>query len=289
VRTHCGSDLAKLKADPGHIEQVLMNLVVNARDAMPHGGSLTIETQNVQLDAEYAAEHLGVTPGSYVMLAVSDTGTGMDKTTREHIFEPFFTTKARGKGTGLGLSTVFGIVQQNGGTVWVYSEPGEGTTFKVYLPKSDGVEGVVAPSVSVATVRGSETVLLVEDDSQVRGVVRSVLAHNGYHVLEAQDGGEALLLCERYDGAIHVVVTDVVMPQMSGVELAGRLVSSRGDMKVLYMSGYTDDAMTQHRTLVPGTPLLEKPITPESLLHRLRQVLDAPPSAVAAQQGGAAG
>ncbi|MFW5876422.1 MAG: ATP-binding protein [Myxococcota bacterium] len=289
VRTHCGSDLAKLKADPGHIEQVLMNLVVNARDAMPHGGSLTIETQNVQLDAEYAAEHLGVTPGSYVMLAVSDTGTGMDKTTREHIFEPFFTTKARGKGTGLGLSTVFGIVQQNGGTVWVYSEPGEGTTFKVYLPKSDGVEGVVAPSVSVATVRGSETVLLVEDDSQVRGVVRSVLAHNGYHVLEAQDGGEALLLCERYDGAIHVVVTDVVMPQMSGVELADRLVSSRGDMKVLYMSGYTDDAMTQHRTLVPGTPLLEKPITPESLLHRLRQVLDAPPSAVAAQQGGAAG
>ena len=275
VRTVPGKDLGKVKADPGHLEQVLMNLVVNARDAMPGGGNLTIETQNVELDAGYAQQHLGVTPGPHVMLAVSDTGTGMDKSTQQRIFEPFFTTKEKGKGTGLGLSTVFGIVQQSGGYIWVYSELGKGTTFKIYLPRTDEAGLEVEAPVQVTTVRGTETVLLVEDEEQLRIVARAVLLRNGYDILEARNGNEALVLCEKHEGPIHLLLTDVVMPQMSGPELAKRLRSIRPEMKVLYMSGYTEDAIVHHRVLSPGIALMQKPITPDSLLRRVREVLDA--------------
>jgi PAS domain S-box-containing protein len=267
--------LGRVRVDPGSMEQVIMNLVVNARDAMPTGGKLTLETGNVTLDEEYAERHHGVTPGPHVMLAVSDTGTGIDKATLERIFEPFFTTKERGKGTGLGLSTVFGIVQQAHGSVWVYSEPGKGTTFKVYLPRVD--DAVDSPRVPEAatTRRGSETILLVEDDDQVRAVARDILGRHGYRVIEARHAGEALLHTERHPGRIHLLLTDVVMPQMSGPELAKRLVGIRPDMKVLCMSGYTDDSIVRHGVLESRVAYIQKPITPEVLTARVREVLDA--------------
>jgi PAS domain S-box-containing protein len=270
------SDLGQVKVDPNHMEQVLMNLVVNAVDAMPCGGRLIIETSNIELTGAYATKHIGVEPGAFVVLAVSDNGQGMDAETRKRIFEPFFTTKEQGKGTGLGLSTVHGVINQSGGHILVYSEPGRGTAFKIYLPRVDAPKPafrrVPAP---VDVRRGAETLLLVEDEEDVRGLARDVLVESGYTVLEAATAEEAVRICEEHEGPISLLLSDVVMPNVSGPQLAKRLVHLRPEIQVLYMSGYTDEAIVHHGVLEPGTAFIEKPFTPEGLTGKVRDVLDA--------------
>lgn len=268
--------LGQIKADPGQIEQVILNLAVNARDAMPQGGKLTIETSNVYLDDKYARQHMAIRPGNFVMLAVSDTGTGMDAETQAHMFEPFFTTKVQGKGTGLGLSTVYGIVKQSEGNIWVYSELGKGTTFKVYLRRVDDAVQIDAVSESLGKLpQGRETVLLTEDEEPVRHLAKVILEMNGYQVLEAASGDEALSIYKEHTGRIDLIVTDVVMPKMSGPELAQSLTTLCPGIKVLYLSGYTDDAVVRHGLLDRGMAFLQKPFTPEALVRKVREVLDA--------------
>ncbi|HEV8240153.1 MAG TPA: ATP-binding protein [Thermoanaerobaculia bacterium] len=268
--------LGTVRADHGQIEQVVMNLVVNARDALPNGGKLTIETSDVVLDQHYADHHAGVAPGPYVMLAVSDNGFGMDKATQARIFEPFFTTKELGKGTGLGLSTVFGIVKQSGGHIWLYSEPGQGTTFKLYFPLQREEPQVELPAeVRSARARATETILFVEDDAAVRKITSLILGGAGYHVLEAAGAEEALLIAEQHPATIHALLTDVVMPKMNGRELAERVQAMRERIKVVFTSGYTGDVVLHHGVLEAGVHFVEKPMTSERLLHKLRQVLDA--------------
>lgn len=269
-------ELWKVYADSGQIDQIIMNMVINARDAMPQGGKLTIETTNSDLNKNYFREHgIKETPGHYVMLAVSDTGSGMDKETREHIFDPFFTTKEVGKGTGLGMSTVYGIVKQNNGFVWIYSEPGKGSTFKIYLPKVKGnAEPEEKEQSPVYDSGGSETVLIVEDDYGLRNFAKEILPRYGYNVLVAENGEDALMVRKKYEGQIHLLLTDVVMPRMGGKKLAERLQLLYPRMKVIYMSGYTDNAIVRHGVLEPGLNFLEKPFTPEGLAHKVRKVLE---------------
>jgi len=267
--------LGHIKADPGQLEQVIVNLAVNARDAMPTGGKLTIETADVEMAETRGRDLTTVPAGRYVMLAITDSGTGMDEDTKARIFEPFFTTKEQGKGTGLGLATVYGIVKQSGGFIWVYSEPGHGTTFKIYLPRVEGAADALAPPVGTAAVpRGTETVLIVEDEEAVRALAKTALARKGYRVLEAANGGEALLLCESERAPIHLLVTDVVMPGLGGADLAQRLAPLRSEMKVLFISGYTDRAAARHGTMQPGAAYLEKPFSLDALARKVREVLD---------------
>ena len=267
--------LGRVRIDPGSLEQVIMNLAVNARDAMPAGGRLMMETANVLLDEEYARAHHGVTPGRHVLLAISDTGCGMDKPTQARIFEPFFTTKDVGRGTGLGLSTVFGIAQQCGGSVWVYSEPGKGSTFKVYLPRVDAAVDSLRPIEAPLNLRGTETILLVEDDDQVRAVASGMLRKSGYEVLDARNPGEAVIRSEGHKGTIHLLLSDVIMPLASGPELASRLVKARPETKVLFMSGYTNESVVRNGILDARFAYLQKPITLTTLTTKVREVLDA--------------
>jgi CheY-like chemotaxis protein len=267
--------ISLVKADPGQLEQVLMNLAVNARDAMPDGGKLTIQTADTEIDAAFAREHPGSLAGKYVMLAVKDTGTGIDPETQAQIFEPFFTTKGRDKGTGLGLATVYGVVKQSNGYIAVESEKGKGSLFTVYLPRFE--QPLSAPIQSTPeplAVRGPETILLVEDAEPLRRLARLFLKENGYQVLTAADGNEAQQVAEQHSGPIHLLLTDVVMPGINGRVLAERLALNHPAMKVLYMSGYTDSFIAGHGVLEPGTHLLRKPFTEEVLLRKMRDLLD---------------
>ena len=278
LRTSAGIDLGLVKADRSQIEQVIMNLAVNARDAMPSGGRLMIETSNVDVDETFTSHPVMRTPGRYVMLAVTDNGCGMDSETQAHIFEPFFTTKEKGKGTGLGLATVYGIVKQSDGYIWVYSEPGKGTSFKIYLPRIEevGTTGVPDRALVAGPVpRGFETVLLVEDENGVRELARQYLETSGYKVIPASNGNEALELASAYEEPIHLLMTDVVMPGISGRELADRLSVIRPDIRILFMSGYTEQAVVHHGIIAEDATLLQKPFTLGTLASKLREILTA--------------
>ncbi len=277
IVTKLGANLGSVKADPAQIEQVILNLVINARDAMPEGGVLTVETANFELDRGYADEHSTVRRGPYVMLAVSDTGMGMDADTQARIFEPFFTTKEMGKGTGLGLSTVYGIVEQSEGYIWVYSEPGRGSSFKTYLPRVDqAAQAVLKPTIELSAIHGTEKILLVEDDRMVRDLAQSVLRNCGYTVIAPERIADMESVCREYAGWVDLLLTDVVMPGVSGRDLASSMTSLRPDMKVLYMSGYTDNAIVHKGLLDPGIWFLPKPFTPATLAAKVREVLDHP-------------
>jgi len=277
LKAQFAPNLAAARADPNQLEQVIMNLAINARDAMPDGGTLTIETGNAKLDEDYAAKHISVVPGEYVMLAVSDTGCGMDQDTQARIFEPFFTTKPAGRGTGLGLSTVYGIVKQSGGNIWLYSEPGKGTTFKVYLPAVDAaVEEPGKPLAPAARKSAGETILVVEDDDQLRRLTHRALAGQGYTVLEADRGTTAMDIARRHKGRIDLLLTDVVMPDTNGRKLADALRTDRPGLRVLFMSGYPDGAIVHHGILDHGVAYLAKPFTTEAVTRKVREVLDTP-------------
>jgi CheY-like chemotaxis protein len=261
-------------ADPGQVEQVLMNLAVNARDAMPMGGHLTLETRNVELDQDYGQNHPTVKPGPYVMVAVADTGVGMTLETKARIFEPFFTTKEIGKGTGLGLATVYGIVKQSGGSIWVYSEPGQGTVFKVYFPMVSGTpKPTTLATAETDSASGTETILLVEDEEGVRSLVRAALMAGGYDVLETEDAEKAIALCASHPGPIDLLLTDVIMPEMSGPIVANKIAALRPGIKVLYMSGYTDDAVLHHGVVSQEMPFIQKPFSTGELRKKIREVL----------------
>jgi CheY-like chemotaxis protein len=266
--------------DPTQIDQVIMNLAVNARDAMPQGGILRIETANARIVEPHSAHDVDVEPGDYTVLTISDTGVGMDEEVKDHIFEPFFTTKERGKGTGLGLATVFGIIKQNAGHIWFDSQPGQGTTFKIYLPRTRESELLRREAARLSPpdmIRGTETILLVEDDTAVQKLAVEILKAHGYRVLTAKNGAEALRVGEEHKGPIHLLLTDVVMPQMNGRELMARLKPGRPEMLVLYMSGYSDDVIAHHGILEEGIAFLPKPFSVETLTQKVRAVLDAKP------------
>jgi signal transduction histidine kinase/CheY-like chemotaxis protein len=276
LRLVLNPQVGRVRVDAGQLEQVVMNLVINARDSMPTGGTVTIETDNIDLDEQYARDHLGTHDGRYVMMSVSDTGCGMDKATQTRIFEPFFTTKEPGKGTGLGLSTAFGIVKQSGGSIWVYSELKRGSSFKVYLPRVDApVDREKRSSDAGAGPRGNETILLVEDDPQVRRLACTVLRRAGYDVIEASAPEDALRWSAVSERRLDLLLTDVVMPRMSGRILSEQLSQRIPKLRILYMSGYTDDAVLRHGIVESGAPFLQKPLTPALLLRKVREVLDA--------------
>jgi CheY-like chemotaxis protein len=276
LETHCSDKIGAVRMDPSQVEQIVMNLAVNARDAMPGGGKLTIETQNVELGQEYIEHHGTVTPGPYVMLAISDTGEGMNTDTRLRIFEPFFTTKKLGKGTGLGLATVYGIVKQSEGYIWVYSEPGQGTTFKVYLPRTEGAHTTTdqLPALREAGPRGGgEVLLVVEDEEAILRALERLLTRQGYTVLTAKDPQHAIEQVERFGEPIDLLLTDVVLPGGAGREIADTLRAAHPAMVVLYMSGYTDNSIVHHGVLDEGTPFLQKPFTPATALKKIRALL----------------
>jgi CheY-like chemotaxis protein len=272
------ADIGNIKADPNHIEQAIVNLALNARDAMPKGGRITVETANTYLDETYARTHLGVKPGEFVMVAVSDTGHGMDAETRRRLFEPFFTTKEKGKGTGLGLATVYGVVKQLGGDIWVYSEPGQGTTFKLYFPRVTETASLPPASpVEANRAPSTETILVVEDEQAVRDLTVKILRKLGHTILAAANGAEAIEIATSYPGPIALLLTDVVMPNMSGRQVADHLLKLRPDLKVLYLSGYTDNTVIHHGVLDHGVEFLPKPFSREALARKIRDVLGSRP------------